>query len=88
MVDLETFIMSLKITWIRRLIHSDCIWTQIFNTTINSDIKSIFHFGTDFTSGLVQKTMNPFWKEVLKSLFELQKKLTPNTLDQILCSRL
>ena len=65
MLHLEKFIISLKITWIRRLIRdSDSPWAYLVNHLLNLSSK-LFTYGPSWCEK--PKTCNPFWKDVLNS---------------------
>ena len=65
MLDFEKFIISLKITWIRRLIRdSDSPWAYLVNHQLNLSSK-LFTYGPAWCEK--PKTDNPFWKDVLNS---------------------
>ena len=65
MLDLEKFIISLKITWIRRLIRdSDSPWAYLVNHQLNLSSKLIT-YGPAWCEK--SKTDNPFWNDVLNS---------------------
>ena len=67
MIDICTFIKSLKITWIRRLT-SNCTapWYNLTQDIIGSIYKLIV-FGSDWSLKNAQKIKNDFWKDVLYS---------------------
>ena len=80
MVDLDLFIKSLKITWIRRLIASDDKpWSTLFNSSITS-ISDILHFGSLKIKSIISNIKNPFWKDTLSCWIDLFECLTPRTL--------
>ena len=65
MLDLEKFIISLKITWIRHLIRdSDSPWAYLVNHQLNLSSK-LFTYGPAWCEK--PKTDDPFWKDVLNS---------------------
>ena len=64
MVHLDSFISSLKITWIRRLINNDSAWKNHILSSLNIDCESFFKFGDNFFAELACKTKNKFWRHV------------------------
>ena len=48
MVQLEHFIMALKITWVRRLIKKNTPWVKLFRHQISSDINKLLYVGSQF----------------------------------------
>ena len=78
MIDLENFISSLKITWIRRLIMQNCKCTYILNNAFPYVI-DYFKFGSAFIDIKRKFMFNVFWKDVFDSYKVLQDKIIPNT---------
>ena len=78
MAHVNTFIKSLKLTWIRRIINSSCSWTNIFYEISGYKIQSFHHFGADYHQTMAKSTSNPFWKEVLQNFAELFRYLHSN----------
>ena len=66
MLDLEKFIKSLKLTWIRHLIRdSDAPWAYLVDHQLNLSSK-LFNYGPAWCEKL--NTENTFWKDVLNSV--------------------
>ena len=75
MVNIESFIQSLKLTWMNRLFKSESQpWSQLFEKTI-SPISKLALNGSTWCDILINKTQNDFWKETLISW----RKLSDNT---------
>ena len=66
MVDLENFIYSMKITWIRRYIHQPKTYFSIFNF-MYPFMNDFQNFGAEFISTKIKRINNPFWKDVFSS---------------------
>ena len=64
MVDLKSFIQSMKITWIKRLIESRHDWTTLMQKELCHPQKLLM-FGPTKLSEVIKHTHNPFWKQVL-----------------------
>ena len=75
MIHLESFIKSLKLTWIRRLIKSDSLWKHIFHEITKTKDTIFFGFGDSYYLKLAQKTNNCFWKEILEIYSDFIKKI-------------
>ncbi len=76
MMDLNQFIKSLKLTWIRRLIKSDGQpWAKLVKLNANSLIK----LGPLYTDRLISNMNNPFWKDTLKAWSEISKLHAPTS---------
>jgi exonuclease III len=65
MIDLDTFIKSLKLTWIRRLLIQSSAWSNLFCEITHCDISHLFQFGADYSRQKALNTSNAFWKETL-----------------------
>ena len=78
MLDLDHFIKSLKLTWIRRLLGGEKNYLNILNES-HPELKRLNEFGIDFISKLLKSIDNPFWKDVLESYKNFNTKLVPLT---------
>jgi len=76
MIDLKTFIYSLKVTWIRRLEGMNNRFSHMVKFICPS-LKNIYTFGSDYTKKLLRQNENAFWKDVLFSYYALSQSLTP-----------
>lgn len=65
MVHIDTYIKSLKLTWIRRLLHSNSEWSMFFNEVINCNTANLIQFGSKYSKQKANSTTNLFWKETL-----------------------
>ena len=68
MINIQAFIKSMKITWIKRLPYDDSTLTLLFEKILNSKKEYLFKLGPDFTQTIADRTQNVFWKDVLMSL--------------------
>ena len=76
MVNLNNFLISLKCSWIKRLISGEQDWINIFESIYGCNvIRYLFDFGDEFVLKLVNITTNDFWKDVLESWFYVITKL-------------
>ena len=65
MLDLEKFIKSLKLTWIKHLVRDlESPWANLINSQLNFS-KKLFSFGPAWCEK--SKIDNPFWKDVLNA---------------------
>ena len=65
MINLDIFIKSLKLTWIRRLLIQSSAWSNLFSEITHCDISHLFQFGADYSRQKALNTSNIFWKETL-----------------------
>ena len=73
MINLNAFSQALKITWLRRILQKESKWQVLIKTIVN--IKNVFCCGSDYTDSTLKNVKNVFWKDVLKALSNLQKRL-------------
>lgn len=68
MVDLKIFLVSLKCSWIKRLVSGGQDWIDIFESIYGCKVLSnLLDFGDDYIVKLINITTNEFWKDVLQS---------------------
>ena len=66
MINIEHFITSQKLVWIKRLFKcSNVLWSKLLSSVINID--KIYKLGAYWSKSLALQITNPFWKEVLYS---------------------
>ena len=68
MIDLKSFIISLKCSWMKRLTKSHKPWMYILSTVNGHDfLQKLYDFGDTFILECLQKENNAFWKDVFNS---------------------
>ena len=78
MINIEQFIASLKITWLRRLIKSENTpINKIFNTTI-FPITNVINLGYQYIEIQIPNIRNKFWYDTLTSWINMCKIVKPN----------
>ena len=82
MVDIQTYIRVLKLSWIRRLHHSISLGEFIFD--MYPDIEKLKTLGNDFAKNLENNIDNPFWKDIIKHFLKLHSKRNPKNIDEFL----
>ena len=73
MINLEAFVNSLKITWIRRLMTSESKWTEIVKMYV--DISKLPFCGQCFFELVSKKCTDNFWAEAFDAFSKLIEKL-------------
>ena len=73
MINLNAFSQALKITWLRRILQKESKWQVLIKTIVN--IINVFCCGSDYTDSTLKNVKNVFWKDVIKALSNLQKRL-------------
>ena len=77
MVNIEFFIKSLKITWIRRMINQNksSKWINLCVDTQKINFECLLKFGDNYLGKSIKTMSNLFWIDVLKHLEEFQNIL-------------
>ena len=85
MINVQEFIRSLKIAWMRRIIcQSDSQWLKLFHEMYGNIQK--FYFESMWFTDVIGKMTNGFWIDVLKSWQRLCKKCEYEHNDDLLSS--
>ena len=74
MIDLETFMVSLKSTWIRRLLSMKNKFSHLVESSCPA-FKHFLKYGSSYITKQLHIISNPFWKEVLISYKEICQKI-------------
>ena len=82
MIDIKSFIYSLKLSWLKRLIQSKADWTFIANTQIPS-VNNLLTYGKEKLTQLRAKITNSFYMDVINALIMFNTYHEPNN-DEIL----
>ena len=85
MININLFVKSLKITWIRRIIKSESNvpWLSLVNTII-PNLNKAFDTGIQSITEYIRKIDNCFWIDTLNAWLELNQVIKPTTLDMCL----
>ena len=85
MVNMESFITALRLSWIKRIVTNthNPPWISVFESTI-TPIHRLLNLGCNFIKKLSAEIKNPFWKEVLIAWYKLSAKTPIDTIDQFL----
>ena len=74
MPSISDFWKSLKISWARRLMNSDCAWQKVLQLNIlraGFEQKDILYGGPDLLYKIGRSLTNPFWKETILAFANL-----------------
>ena len=86
MVDIQAFVRSLKLTWLKRVIKSKATWAKLATNDL-PHIENIVQHGSEKLLKTRSKISNPFWKDVLEAYSRFSIDYTPDTAE-ILCESL
>ena len=67
MVNLNNFIVSLKLSWIQRIVQGGQSWMSTFKAVFGNIIHAFLDFRNLFAKQLLDKCPNVFWKDVFES---------------------
>ena len=73
MTNLNAFINALKSTWIRRILTSDSKWQEFIKLYLN--LEKLMSCNTEFIREKHNTINNQFWKDVLKSVIDIDSKI-------------
>ena len=80
MLNVRSFLSSLKLSWLKRLME-DSTWKE-FTMNIIPELKMLHNFGIEYANTLIQSIENPFWKDVLKHYKKMATKCCPVSVDE------
>ena len=86
MLEITSFVKSLKVSWIKRLYESQQDWALMIQREI-PPIQEMLTYGKSALSKVNNKVKNPFWKEVFAAWREFCDVMVPDT-SQILTEKL
>ena len=87
MVEFRSFMHSLKLSWLRRLLTEDKKWKNIIENTF-PDLYNFSKFGIDFTERDLKEIKNPFWKDVFNAWVLFGRKVEVTTWNDFLAQPL
>ena len=82
MINLKAFIQGLKLTWVRRLFHSESNWVKLYKYSEKNDFTELAYLGP------VKASKNKFWKEVFDSWNNLKELHLPRYTGDVLSTSL
>ena len=74
--DLKRFSLSLKNTWLKRIVVTDSGWTTF---TLAYEKDKCWLYGSNFLEKKKNSITNLFWKEVAQSMYDLRMLMRPVT---------
>lgn len=88
MIQVESFIKALKITWLRRIIMQNRLNSCTWNVLSNLEYNKIFSLGDRYCTVKAQDIQNPFWSNLLQSWGTFCRSATIDNIEQVLYSPL
>ena len=86
MIDINAFITSLKVTWLRRLILNS--ENDNWNLLSGLNLNELVCLGDQGFECKIRSLHNPFWRDFLNSLHTFYSVMKIEELDDILCTPL
>ena len=84
MINLENYILSQKLAWIKRLfLFKDAPWVHLFSKI--ADHERLYLLGPMWSESLAQQISNPFWKEVISAWSKFTYKLSLENCEKLTC---
>lgn len=77
MIDVQAFIKSMKLTWLKKLTQSQAIWAKISAIEV-PNIQDIICYGSKHVEKIANKLCNQFWKNVLEAFACFTRKYHPD----------
>ena len=74
MINIRAFMEALKLTWVRRLLTVDCKWQVFIKQYLQ--VEQLTGCNTKYLEKVILQLPNYFWKDVLQSLININKKVT------------
>lgn len=82
MIDIVNFIISLKLTWIRRLLLNERQWQCIIKSQV--DWKKVMSLGKNYIENQAKIMKNLFWKDVFQGFKKLMELTEIDTAEKLL----
>ena len=79
MIDIQAFVNSMKLTWLKRLMQSQAQWTKVSVLELPKPIQEIMSYGNKFIRKIKVKVTNQFWKDVLEAFELFTREHIPDT---------
>ena len=77
MIDVYSFLCSMKLTWLRRITaESHC---REFVLNMYPELGLLYKKGGEYANVIMQRINNPFWRDVLKHFKKFCSKCLPDT---------
>ena len=88
MPELKNFILSLKLTWIKRLSKAyDRPWGKLFQIMYGS-IENLYNFGPNWGLAMNYKLPNKFWEEIFSAWNEINDQIKEKNKTDVLATPL
>ena len=86
MVNIEAFVNSMKVTWLKRLVETEAEWAKVIATELPF-IHDIFWYGSTKLQKICKEIKNQFWKDVVQAFASFSRAYNPG-IPQILSESL
>ena len=85
MIEIEAYIAALKITWVRRYLITEHVWTMFFDKEIAQD-EFLWNRNARSIANFARAITNKFWKETLFAYAKLTSTIVIDEMDCDSCS--
>ena len=76
MVDVQAFVSSLKLTWLKRLTKTNAEWIKVIATEL-PNINTMLCYGSSKLQKISAEIKNPFWKDVIEAFASFSRTHNP-----------
>ena len=80
MIDIQAFVRSMKLTWLKRLMTSNAEWAKLAANEL-PNIDSVLQFGSKKLHKIRSEIGNPFWQDVLDAFSRFSHEYKPGMPD-------
>ena len=82
MLNIRTFLSSMKLNWLKRLLH-ECPWKR-FTFNMYPCLGKMYDLGVEYADIVSKNVCNPFWCDVMKHYKLLSKKCSPINVHELM----
>ena len=75
MPHVVSFIQSLKVKWLQRLLYSDAVWTDLFDTIFPRSLHDVLYFGKDYLRKILPTVQNDFYRDVMDAVVKYRESV-------------
>ena len=79
MVDVQAFVKSMKLTWLKRLMISNAEWVQLVDAEL-PNIQDVLNYGSIRLQKMSTRIHNQFWKDVINAFAWFSREYKPDAL--------
>ena len=74
MTHVASFIQSLKVKWLHRLLYSNATWTELFDDVFPISFHDVLCFGEDHLRKVLPTVRNEFWRDTMDAVIKYRER--------------